>query len=179
MTFKGDDTGDTTFVSEVEPPEAQRRRDALLAQPAVVRGQARAVVARDFHYDTGDEVVGQSRNVRPEAIQTVMVEQEQGYTGTLRERLLAAEQSHGERIGIGRVTPGMLRLRERRVNRTLEILAKFLDDAANAVDPEGSSRLDPASAQFLAQLVREQIEWPELEASQAALESQPQPWLYR
>lgn len=132
MTFArdGGDQG-LLLVPSVGPGERQRRQDARLARGAVVRGSGRAVAPRTFHYDTGDEVIGQSNVVhRPDPEPEPALEPEgEPHAGpyNLRARLLEAERLVERRSGY-RSSPGLRRLQEHRVNRTLAIVARWLHD---------------------------------------------------
>lgn len=94
----------------------------------------------------------------------------------LRELLLEAETHPAEKTGGLRVSSGIRRLRERRINRTLGVVSDWLLSLSVAFAEEGLNGGPSWSTDEnllilnLAQDVRGQIEWPEQETHQATEE---------
>lgn len=163
VTFARDGADGGLLVPTIGPNERQRRRDANLARDAVVRGTAQALLPATFHYDTGNEVVGQSMVVHP--TEEPEPESERG-PYNLRRRLLDAERLAERRSGY-RSSPGLQRLQEYRVNRTLGIVAQWLLDM---IEPPvlGMAEWQSSMLVALSEHVNGQILWTEAPNPQEA-----------
>lgn len=162
MTFARDGSDQGVLVPTVGPNERQRRQDARLAHGAIVRRSVQAVAPRSFHYDTGDEVAGQSPVVHPaeEFEPTPPPAPEEGpWPRTIRQRLLDAERLAERRSGY-RSSPGLRRLQEYRVNRTLAIVAQWLQDMMTPPELDGVE-CENNTLLGLSKHLSDQIEWTE------------------
>jgi hypothetical protein len=89
-----------------------------------------------------------------------------GKTKTLREMLYDQEPWHGP--DQGHPSPGIRRLQEKRVNRVLDAVANWM---LGLVEKRVGDEMALVVFMELAETVRQQIIWPELEAHQAAVKA--------